>query len=35
MSARNLEGRFVWNVRYSTGIATFAVAFKAVQIRPP
>lgn len=34
MSARNLAGTFVWNVRYSTGIGTYTVAFTGVQVRP-
>lgn len=34
MSAKNLGGTFVWNVRYSTGLATYTVTFTAVQVRP-
>jgi hypothetical protein len=34
MSARNLAGTFVWNVRYSSGIAKYTVVFTGVQVRP-
>jgi hypothetical protein len=34
MSGRTLTGTFVLNVRYSTGIGTYTVAFTATQVRP-
>jgi hypothetical protein len=34
MAGRVLSGSFVWNVRYSTGLATYSVNFTADQIRP-
>ena len=34
MSARNISGTFVLNVRYSTGLGTYTVQFTGVQVRP-
>ncbi|MCC7053230.1 MAG: PKD domain-containing protein [Gemmatimonadaceae bacterium] len=34
MTGKALAGTFVWNVRYSTGLGTYTVAFTAVQVRP-
>jgi hypothetical protein len=34
MASRTLTGTFVMNVRYSTGIGTYRVAFTATQVRP-